>query len=52
MRDNHAFGILVVVAVLCAVLGLFYWANQQRDCDARHGVLVRGAVGYSCVAQP
>lgn len=41
----------VVVAVVLIIASIFYF-QQKSDCDARGGVMVRGAFGFECAAGP
>lgn len=43
-------GLWVAVVIAVAVLGVMLYANASSDCNAKGGALVRGAVGYVCVA--
>lgn len=44
---NAAF---IIFFVVIAILGVVGYVQKERDCSARGGALVKGAVDYVCVA--
>jgi uncharacterized membrane protein len=50
MEDK--FSIIVIVLFIAAIIfSITYWVHSQNSCDAKHGVLVKSAFGYSCIEQ-
>lgn len=43
---------MVVGVVILALVGAVWFMQAIDECSQRNGVLVRGAVGYACVAGP
>jgi len=50
MTKGNVMAILFVIIVV--VFGIYSCVRAEKDCARRGGVLVQGAVGYACVAQP
>ncbi len=52
MRKSSGGTVLMGIAfVLFIIVGLAAYVSQQQDCDAAHGVLVKGAFRGVCVEQ-
>ena len=47
MNVTHLLAIVVVVLV--ATIGIYALHDLTERCEARHGVLVRGLMGYECI---
>jgi hypothetical protein len=50
---SDKFSVFVVIAfIVMIIFSITYWVHSQNSCDAKHGVLVKNAVGfYACVEQ-
>lgn len=43
------YALFWVVILALAITSVFVYAHQKRECNAEHGVLVRGAYYYECI---
>lgn len=51
MKRRHDWMSTILIGAV-VVWAFWYWFDRDRECEAHHGVLVRGAMGYACVAAP
>ena len=51
MNRDPIGGLVTLVVIAGVVVWLLYACGQQKDCEARHGVLVKGWWGMECVEE-
>ena len=55
MKDNKEtilMSFLLIGIILFLFIGWSYLLDSKRECEERGGALVKGVMGYTCVAGP